>query len=50
LEEGWPGALDEFPKLAAISANVANRPRVKAWLVTRVEREKELENYIDWLL
>mmetsp|Transcript_48278 Transcript_48278/g.112867 ORF Transcript_48278/g.112867 Transcript_48278/m.112867 type:complete len:85 (+) Transcript_48278:987-1241(+) len=50
LEEGWPGALDEYPKLRAISDNVASRPKVKDWLATRVRREQDLGNYIDWLL
>lgn len=50
LAEGWPGALDDYPKLKAIATNVANKPRVRAWLETRVKREKELGNYIDWLL
>jgi hypothetical protein len=50
LEEGWPGAIDAYPKLRAISTGVASRPRVRDWLITRQQREKDLGNYIDWLL
>jgi len=50
LEEGHSGVLDAFPRLRAIVDNVAQRPRVRTWLSTRVKREQALGNYIDWLL
>mmetsp|Transcript_1597 Transcript_1597/g.5141 ORF Transcript_1597/g.5141 Transcript_1597/m.5141 type:complete len:81 (+) Transcript_1597:853-1095(+) len=50
VQEGLPTAMDRYPRLKAVVANVSQRPRVKSWLAERERREADLGNYIDWLL